>query len=140
MGSPLISNIRIHNNRFESIKDFWALSGNYRKSKILNNTFFPTGGVPWAGSAVAINSSAGYIGNSYFYPELTVAVQDLTTNYDDNFTFFPGIYDCDRGVVSDNSNLIADQLYIDNTTFAIMCNSTRKKNYQITGKFMYSVH
>jgi len=140
MGSPLISNIRIHNNRFESIKDFWALSGNYRKSKILNNTFFPTGGVPWAGSAVAINSSAGYIGNSYFYPELTVAVQDLTTNYDDNFTFFPGIYDCDLGVVSDNSNLIADQLYIDNTTFAIMCNSTRKKNYQITGNFMYSVH
>ncbi|HNB80657.1 MAG TPA: hypothetical protein PLP14_01085, partial [Chitinophagaceae bacterium] len=136
MGSPLVSNVRINNSRFEKIKDFWATPGTFRKSEILNSTFFTLGGVPWAGSAVAVNSTTGYIGNSYFYPELTVAVQDLTTNYDDNFTFFPGIYDCDRGIASDNSNIIADQIYISNTPFAIMCNSTRKKSYQITGNFM----
>lgn len=144
-GSPLNSNIKLYNNYFKNIKSsFIPSSTTFRDKKVLDYTYdvwtYATGFLSGWGSAIVANAGKGFIGNTQFWPNLTVEVKNFTTSYDDSYDFFPGIYDCDRGIISGNTNMIIDKILIKNTLLANMNTTVRFKSYQISNNFIQNSH
>jgi hypothetical protein len=124
--APIISNIGIYNNKFHQIKETYYTNAQFPEAYIINNTYN-------LGYGTAIYA---YNFGSPMNHKLNLDVRNASPA-SSNLAFSQ----CDRGIVTVQSSLIAENLYLDSVTMGI-CNFSYAPNvsYSVNNNKLYNTY
>jgi len=124
--APIISNIGIYNNKFHQIKETYYTNAQFPEAYIINNTYT-------LGYGTAIYA---YNFGSPMNHKLNLDVRNASPATS-NLAFSQ----CDRGIVTVQSSLIAENLYLDSVTMGI-CNFSYAPNvsYSVNNNKLYHTY